>query len=67
VADNGPGFPNHWETPRSGVGLSNTRERLERTYDGDYRLDIGRGMDGGAVVEIGIPYRVADAASPTPT
>jgi GAF domain-containing protein len=59
VADNGPGFPNGWDAARSGVGLSNTRERLERTYDGDYRFDVGRGDRGGAVVEIEIPYRRA--------
>ena len=59
VADNGPGFPKAWNTARPGVGLPNTRERLERTYDGDYRLDIGRGANGGGVVEIEIPYRVA--------
>ena len=61
VADNGPGFPKDWHTARSGVGLANTRERLERTYDGDYRLDVGHRINGGAVVEIEIPYRVANA------
>ena len=59
VADNGPGFPKVVNTARSGVGLPNTRERLERTYDGDFRLDVGRGANGGAVVEIEIPCRVA--------
>ena len=61
VADNGPGFPKDWDTARSGVGLANTRERLERTYDGDYRLDVGHGATGGAVVEIEIPFRVPTA------
>jgi hypothetical protein len=35
---------------------------LDRTYDGDYRFDLGRSPDGGATVEIEIPYRVAAAA-----
>ena len=59
VADNGPGFPNVWDTARPGVGLPNTRERLERTYDGDYRLDLGCGANGGAVLEIEIPFQLA--------
>jgi LytS/YehU family sensor histidine kinase len=63
VCDNGPGFAEGWDPLQAtGLGLANTRERLDRTYDGDYRFDLGRGPDGGAAVEIEIPYRVAAAA-----
>jgi GAF domain-containing protein len=62
VCDNGPGFREGWDPSRAtGVGLANMRERLERMYDGNYRLDLRRGDDGGAVVEIDIPLRPAGA------
>ena len=58
VSDNGPGFPDDWDPSQSpGVGLANTRERLDRMYAGDAELRLGRDSDGGAVVEIAVPYR----------
>jgi GAF domain-containing protein len=61
VSDNGPGFPNDWDPSQSpGVGLANTRERLDRMYVGDAEFRLLHGSDGGAVVEIAMPYRTKD-------
>ena len=58
VSDNGPGFPIDWDPSRSpGVGLANTRERLDRMYVNDAELSLFRGSDAGAVVKIAMPYR----------
>jgi len=58
VSDNGPGFPNDWDPSQSaGVGLANSRERLDRMYDGRADFRLLRGSDGGALVEIAMPYR----------
>lgn len=65
VSDNGPGFPSDWEFSRSpGVGLANTRERLDRMYVGDAELSLLRGSEGGAVVKIAMPYRTKSTREP---
>jgi sensor histidine kinase YesM len=55
VSDDGPGMSS---TPRSagGVGLSNTRERLTRLYDGTHRFDVANGPAGGVTAELRVPY-----------
>jgi sensor histidine kinase YesM len=40
-----------------GVGLSNTRSRLEKIYGADYRLAMIRRADGGMQVKLDIPWR----------
>jgi len=42
-----------------GIGLSNTRERLKQLYDDRQSLAIGASPEGGLMVELTIPYRVA--------
>jgi len=57
VSDSGPGFR---EGPGGdGVGLANTRARLQRLYGSDARLDCGHSTFGGASVTIRIPYEPA--------
>jgi signal transduction histidine kinase len=70
VRDNGPGFdagasaPNLTREPRAngdvpgsgGVGLSNTRARLEQLYGSDQSLSLRRAAEGGTVAEIVLPY-----------
>jgi two-component system LytT family sensor kinase len=61
VSDNGPGLPIAGERG-SGVGISNTRERLETMFGADASLTIAPRHGGGVVATIRIPYRVlADA------
>jgi two-component system, LytTR family, sensor kinase len=54
VRDSGPGFPPA-PARADGIGLANTRERLEQLYPADYRLEMG--SDNGALVTIDLPFR----------
>jgi two-component system LytT family sensor kinase len=69
VSDTGAGTRSH-EFERSsrglGLGLANTRARLERLYANAHRFTFDRSMSGGAVVEIEIPLRIAAFEDPTP-
>jgi sensor histidine kinase YesM len=57
VTDTGPGFPdgprNHEST---GVGIANTRARLEQLHGGNYTLELTNRPEGGAMVRIRMPY-----------
>jgi LytS/YehU family sensor histidine kinase len=56
VADNGVGLPAGWSLDRdAGIGLSNTRSRLEETYGAAHRFSILPAAEGGVVAEIRIP------------
>ena len=79
VKDDGPGLPADWNPEHGfGVGLSNTRERLERLYGDHQRFEIasaraepaaqpGRGVQVDLTIpfrgEGGLVARVAGAAS----
>jgi signal transduction histidine kinase len=65
VTDSGPGFPAD-EPVRDGVGLRNTRARLEQLYGASQTFLCGAGAQGGACVTIRIPFRLA-ASSPSPS
>jgi sensor histidine kinase YesM len=45
-----------------GVGLSNTRARLECLYGADHRLDVEPAPDGGTIARLVVPLRGASAA-----
>jgi LytS/YehU family sensor histidine kinase len=55
VRDNGPGLSNA-TLPSSGIGLSNTRERLRCLYGEAQSLELRNAARGGTVVEVVIPY-----------
>lgn len=61
VRDNGSGLPEGWDAARdAGIGLSNTRERLQRLYgDSRQHFDIRRRPQGGVEVELSFPLRAA--------
>jgi signal transduction histidine kinase len=67
VRDNGRGLP---ERPSAtgakggGVGLANTRARLQRLYGAAYRFELANAPAGGAVVTLEIPMQGAPAESP---
>jgi sensor histidine kinase YesM len=42
-----------------GIGLSNTRARLQRLYGADYRLDMANASGGGFEARLVIPFEVA--------
>jgi LytS/YehU family sensor histidine kinase len=58
VSDNGPGLPLASPGPvRMGLGLGNTRRRLEQLYGDGQRLEIRNRPEGGAVAVLELPYR----------
>jgi signal transduction histidine kinase len=71
VRDNGRGAtpPNRprrsGPTPADGIGLSNTRARLEKLYDGRARLEFSQPPAGGTVVVVWVPYEGKPAPAPT--
>ena len=55
VRDSGPGFR---QTARhDGIGLANTRARLEQLYGSNYGFEYGSVEEGGASVRIRVPFR----------
>jgi LytS/YehU family sensor histidine kinase len=61
VRDSGPGGA----APKSasqghGIGLANTRQRLQQLYGDAQQLSLTRHADGGTTVRITLPYRDAD-------
>jgi len=59
VRDNGPGL-NGKSRPGFGIGLSNTRERLNHFYQDNYALRASQPESGGFEVLITIPYERKD-------
>jgi sensor histidine kinase YesM len=58
IADDGIGFTRFdGSSPREGVGLRNTRARLQQLYNHDHRLILEDAAGGGCVVKIHIPFR----------
>jgi LytS/YehU family sensor histidine kinase len=55
VRDDGPGLAEG--TLEEGIGLSNTRLRLEQLYGARHRFDVANGRAGGLVVSMEIPYQ----------
>jgi two-component sensor histidine kinase len=53
VEDDGPGIDSSGSAP--GIGLANTRMRLDRLYGGRASLDVGNRESGGAFARIRIP------------
>ncbi len=69
IRDNGPGIEGQ-DAPAEGVGLRNTRQRLEQLYGAEQHLRLEPGAGGGLVAEISLPFHTsADlraAALPAP-
>ncbi len=63
VRDNGPGLPpGRIAVPGKGVGLANTRSRLERLYGASQRLTFAEPPGGGLIVTVTVPFRSEDVA-----
>ena len=60
ISDNGQGLRSlHGMEPEEGVGLRNTRARLQQLYNHDHRLTLEDAPGGGCVVKIHIPFRTS--------
>jgi LytS/YehU family sensor histidine kinase len=57
VKDNGPGLENGNTEIREGVGLSNTRLRLQQIYGDAYRFDLTNAPEGGVIATVELPYQ----------
>lgn len=59
VKDNGPGLSSIQDSGsklRGGVGLANTRARLEQLYGAAHRLEMSDAIEGGLLVTLEIPF-----------
>jgi two-component system, LytTR family, sensor kinase len=62
VRDNGPGLSTGAET-KPGIGLKNTRARLERLYGTAQRFELQNMSGGGLEVSIALPWHEFEAES----
>jgi two-component system, LytTR family, sensor kinase len=60
VRDDGPGITAASTRVGNGVGLANTRARLEQLYGDRQRFVVGNAPGGGALVELTIPLHRAE-------
>lgn len=56
VRDNGPGLKGFIDSQQAGVGLSNTRARLNHLYGNSGRLELSEAAEGGLVVAATLPF-----------
>jgi two-component system, LytTR family, sensor kinase len=59
VQDDGPGLAPSESSVDQGIGLANTRARLQQLYGNDARLEIANCKGGGAIVIMNFPARDA--------
>jgi two-component system, LytTR family, sensor kinase len=59
VADDGAGLASDG-VERTGIGLSNTRARLDAMFGTAFTLDVADAANGGVKVSISIPFRTRD-------
>ncbi len=57
VRDDGPGLPAGKVPAEEGVGLSNTRKRLQRLYGTEHSFRLINAESQGAVAVLEIPFR----------
>ena len=48
------------ESQREGVGLGNTRQRLETLYGREQQMVVGNRPQGGLSVKLRLPYRTGN-------
>jgi signal transduction histidine kinase len=60
LKDDGPGVvAANDRSRREGIGLANTRARLQQLYGDDQRLELTNSISGGLLVTLIIPFRTA--------
>ena len=57
VKDNGPGFQQAKSAGCAGIGLANTRARLEQLYGAEHRFTLANLDEGGVLVRMEFPLR----------
>jgi two-component system LytT family sensor kinase len=57
IQDDGPGFSFELASRSAGIGLANTRARLDQLYGTQGTLTMENAPEGGAVVTVSVPFR----------
>jgi LytS/YehU family sensor histidine kinase len=65
VQDNGPGFADQNSPRKNGLGLANTRRRLQYLYGDEQSLSVRGDGNSGASVSVSIPFTTQPVASTT--
>jgi signal transduction histidine kinase len=65
VQDDGPGLPAGGLVQGRGIGLANTRARLQQLYGDAAQLTVENVEPGGALVTMALPYHLAPGDSET--
>lgn len=65
LLDTGPGISDEpqehkYNENSSGVGLENTKNRLNQLYANDHKIKINNRTEGGLSIIIDVPYQIAD-------
>jgi|ERR1700733_3615031 two-component system LytT family sensor kinase len=64
IIDDGPGLPNGQNgAVKEGVGLSNTRARLQQLYGERYKFEMANGDKGGLRISLVIPFHAGSNGS----
>jgi sensor histidine kinase YesM len=68
VRDSGPGLSNFGQTaPAQGIGLTNTRSRLEQLYRDKQQFILDDAAGGGLLVTIRLPFSLPFSTGPIPS
>jgi two-component system LytT family sensor kinase len=60
VGDTGPGLNADANAAKNGVGLTNTRARLEQLYGNQHRFELRNGESRGLIAELHLPLTLAE-------
>jgi two-component system LytT family sensor kinase len=64
ISDDGAGLAAGWDwETHAGVGLTNTKQRLEQLYPAAYRFTVSNAEGGGVTVELILPFHANGAKS----
>ena len=64
ITDDGPGLSNNAaHGAKEGIGLSNTRSRLQHLYGENFQLELSQRPQGGLEARIAIPFRSKELQS----
>ena len=65
VKDDGPGIQAA-APANNGIGISSTRERLEKLYGDAHTFELGNAAEGGLMVKLAFPFRLMPSKASNP-